>query len=132
MNFSWRTVLSLGVVSIFLAACQPPAATGAIASTELSERINSNSAPMILDVRTVNEYSEAHLPGAVLIPHDEVAARIAELPADKSTEIVVHCHSGRRAGIAEAELKNAGYSNVRHLEGDYAAWADAGLQLERD
>ena len=40
-------------------------------------------APFVLDVRTPEEYVAGHVPGAVNIPHDQVAARLAEVPKDK-------------------------------------------------
>ena len=52
----------------------------------------------VLDVRTPEEYAAGHVPGAVNIPHDQLASRLAEVPKD--TEVVLYCRSGRRAEIA--------------------------------
>ena len=114
-----------------LAACQqasPPPAT--ISATDLNSRIEAGTAPLILDVRTPDEYSAGHVPGAVLIPHSEVAERINELPANKQSEIVVYCRSGKRAGMAEEALAAAGYSGLRHLDGDWLGWEAEGLPFE--
>jgi phage shock protein E len=114
-----------------LAGCAPaPTPTGDIAIIELEQRISSESAPLILDVRTANEYNAGHLPAAINIAHTELPDRLAELPADRETEIVVHCHSGKRAAIAQTSLEEAGFSNVRHLDGDFIGWQAAGLPLE--
>ena len=112
------------------AAAEAPA-TGDISATELQQRIAAGNAPLILDVRTPEEYAAGHLPGAINIPHTEVADRLSELQADRGTEIAVHCQSGRRAGMAEEALAAAGFTGLRHLEGDYAGWVEANLPLER-
>jgi hypothetical protein len=67
-------------------------------SAELAARIEAGTAPLILDVRTPEEYAAEHIPGAVNISHTELAGRLAELDAYKNKEIVVHCRSGAMAG----------------------------------
>ena len=101
-----------------------------IENVELAARIEADDAPIILDVRTEEEYESGHIPGAVNILHTEVGARANALPDDPETEIVVHCQSGRRAEIAQNTLAELGYTNVRHLDGDIAGWKEAGLPLE--
>ena len=94
-----------------------------IAASELADRIESGSAPVVLDVRSREEYSKGHIPGAINIPHDELADRLGELRVSKSEEIVVHCQSGRRAQLAEQTLLESGYSNVRDLAGHWQTWS---------
>ena len=62
---------------------------------------------LILDVRNVDEANAGMIKGAVLIPEEELAARIAELPKDK--RIIIHCSTGIRAEMAYHKLKDAGY-----------------------
>jgi rhodanese-related sulfurtransferase len=102
----------------------------AISADELAGRIRSGMPPLVLDVRSRDEYAKGHIPGAINVPHDELAARIAELPSAKSREIVVHCQSGRRAQLAEATLHGAGYSNVRDLSGHWQEWQVSELPTE--
>ncbi len=106
------------------------AKTSSITNTDLQARIDNDAAPVVLDVRSVDEYSAGHIKGALNIAHTDMATSLATLPQDRSTEIVVHCHSGRRAAEAEATLAELGFTNVRHLEGDYVGWQEAGLPLE--
>ena len=47
-------------------------------------------------------------------------------------EIVVYCRSGRRAGVAEAVLGEAGYTNIRDLEGHWLEWQAAGRPTESE
>ncbi len=77
-------------------------------------------APFVLDVRTPEEYVAGHVPGAVNIPHDQLAARLAEVPKDK--DVVLYCRSGRRAALAAEVLAGSGYAHLQHLEGDMMGW----------
>lgn len=88
----------------------------------------SNDRVFVLDVRTPQEFAAGHVPGAVNIPHDQVATHLAEIPKDE--EIVLYCHSGRRAGLAAEELAANGYRQLAHLEGDMQGWQKAGLPVE--
>lgn len=64
----------------------------------------------LLDVRTQAEYEERHLEGAVLIPVDQVAARMSEVSRERP--VVVYCRSGARAERAAAVLRDSGYDVV--------------------
>jgi len=123
------------VVSAAGAATADDAAKSAgpasITPGELAELIELEKAPLVLDVRSQKEYTEAHIPGALNIPHDQLANRLSEIPGPKTEEIVVHCRSGYRAGIAEKILIEAGYSNVRDLDGHMNAWQDGGYPVEK-
>ena len=96
----------------------------------LWDQIEAGEEPLILDVRTPAEFQAGHIAGAVNLPHDQLAQRITELGVSPSDEVVVHCQSGRRAGMAEATLREAGYTNVRDLSGHMRAWKQAGLPVE--
>ena len=113
------------------AAPQPvPVADGApvaavISPVELVERLNTDRAPVLLDVRSAEEFAAGHIPGAIHIPYDEIPMRLAELAEYRDTEIVVYCRTGRRAGIAEATLREAGFSSVSDLDGHMREWTAA-------
>jgi rhodanese-related sulfurtransferase len=100
--------------------------TPLMSGAELVARIDAAGAPVILDVRTPEEFAEGHVPGAINISHDELAARLAEIESARDAEVVVYCRSGRRAGIAEELLRAEGFGNLKHLEGDMLAWLEAG------
>jgi len=67
---------------------------------------------LIVDVRTPQEFKSGHLPGAKLIPINQVSAKLSEFGNDKNRPIVVYCKSGSRSGKAEGILKSAGFTNV--------------------
>jgi len=73
--------------------------------------------PLIVDVRTQEEWDEGHLQSAVHIPHDEISDEIAKHAKDKQRKIVLYCRSGGRAGVALQALKKLGYTNVENAGG---------------
>ncbi len=87
--------------------------------------------PLVLDVRTADEFDESHIPGAVNIPHDALDRRMSELGATDGRDIVVYCRSGRRSAIALAVLQRGGFSRLFHLEGDWLRWSEEGRPLIR-
>ena len=113
--------------SFGLAGELPPTIT----QEALLKKLRTGRAPLILDVRTPAEYQSGHVPQAVNIPHLQLSNRLSELGDVKDQEVVIYCERGPRAGFAESVLHNAGFDNVRHLEGDMWAWRNAGLPTER-
>lgn len=83
----------------------------------------------VLDVRTPEEYAEGHVPAAANVPHDQIAARLADVPKDK--DVVLYCRSGRRVALAADVLSANGYTRLSHLEGDMAAWTENGRPVEK-
>ena len=100
-----------------------------ISATELHEQRQSGTAPVVIDVRTSEEYAAGHVPDAVNIPFDQVADRIAEVDAPHG--VALYCMVGPRARKGESALLSSGYTSVFHLEGGLAAWQAAGLPVER-
>ena len=82
----------------------------------------------ILDVRTQEEWDEEHIPGAALIPLDELPYRINEVPADQ--EIIVICHSGNRSPAGRDILLDAGFERVTSSIGGIRSWAIMSYPLE--
>jgi phage shock protein E len=70
----------------------------------------------VLDVRTPAEFEAGHIPGAKLLPYDQVAARAGELPG-KDRPILLYCRTGRRTAIAAGALARLGYTRVYDLQG---------------
>lgn len=88
-----------------------------ITAEEAKIIMDTESGYIILDVRTQEEYDEAHIPGAVLIPDTEIEARAeSELP-DKDQLILVYCRSGRRSKLAAEILVELGYTNIYEFGG---------------
>lgn len=77
----------------------------------------------VLDVRTQEEWNEFHAPNTTLIPLDELASRVNELPKDQP--IVVVCRSGNRSQTGRDILLQAGF-NATSMNGGLNAWRDSG------
>jgi phage shock protein E len=76
---------------------------------------NAVAKPLVIDVRTEQEWKEGHLEGALLIPYEKIGEAIGKVAPDKKAKIVVYCRSGRRSGIALDTLKKQGYGDVTNL-----------------
>lgn len=112
-------------------------ASGARAQTAVGEvsREELMSRPperfLILDVRTPEEFAAGHIAHAVNIPHDQLAARLAEIRSHAGDDVLLYCRSGRRAGLAAETLSKAGFTKLHHLTGDMQGWEAAGLPVEK-
>src|SRR5690606_10889218 len=106
-------------------------AAGSITIDELDRQMKAGKAPLVIDVRTEEEYLAGHIPGARLIPHTQVADYLEGLSALKNEPIVVYCKSGKRSGEAAEVLEKAGFSKVRILEGSYPGWEAAGKPVKK-
>lgn len=94
---------------------------------ELREKLERGDDFLLLDVRTAEEWELSHLPQALLVPMDQVIARLGELEEHSEREIVVLCHHGVRSASVQGYLRQQGFANVRNLTGGidrYAAEAD--------
>ena len=74
----------------------------------------SHAQTVWIDVRSAEEHAQDHIAGDARISHSKIASQINALYPDKNTEIHVYCRSGRRAGIAQSVLQEAGYNNVHN------------------
>ncbi len=88
----------------------------------------ASSDVQVVDVRSPEEWSRGHLPGALHFPLALLPDRFAEL--DASAPIVLHCKGGNRSSIAASFLQSQGLSNISNLAGGYDAWVAQGLGVE--
>ena len=122
----WRRVGLLLSLLMAIAHCKATPEVRTLDPAILSMQVDLAEAPLILDVRSANEFAAGHIPLALNIPHDELQDRLSELPIDLDQTIVVHCHAGPRAQRAEAFLVESGYTDVRDLDGHWRGWTQAG------
>jgi rhodanese-related sulfurtransferase len=103
-----------------------------IRPNELQQHMLSGASAYLLDVRTPPEYATVHVPGARLIPLDELDP--VEFSRDRrggSSPIFVLCQSGGRARKAIEKLEKSGVQGSILVEGGIQAWIDAGLPVNR-
>ena len=90
---------------------------GKITCSQMSTLMSGDVKPVLIDVRTKEEYAEGHLAEAINIPVDSISE---EVPKNKDistddTPIIVYCNSGKRSAQAYEALKKAGYKKIYDL-----------------
>lgn len=95
----------------------------------LQERLATDAAPRVLDVRTPAEFETSHIPGAYNVPLDTLREHRAELRRHLDDDVVLVCQSGGRAAQAEEALAGAGLPGLCVLDGGMVAWQSAGAPV---
>ena len=137
-NKQSRNTLYLIVISLFFIQLCNFASLGIAADpvrTDISvsvanDMINNNTGYpnlLVLDVRTIEEYNNAHLYNVTLIPVDELESRLNEIESYNDTEIIVYCRSGSRSLQASNLLVDNNFTKIYNMEGGITAWIAAGF-----
>ena len=88
-----------------------------ITAEEAKQIMDTEEGYIILDVRTQEEYNQGHIPGSIVISHEEITEKAEEVLTDKDQLILVYCRSGRRSKIAAEALVELGYTNIKEFGG---------------
>lgn len=96
---------------------------------QLLEKLGTDKAPLVVDVRKPVEFGVAHIPGAINIPLDEIEARLDEFKHNNS--VLIYCINGSRTRQAEAILLAADIPNIYHLEGTFSGWIQGKHPIEK-
>jgi molybdopterin/thiamine biosynthesis adenylyltransferase/rhodanese-related sulfurtransferase len=86
---------------------------------------------LLIDVRDPNEHEAGMPDGAIALPRADIPARIREIAADPSREILTLCGTGRRSLLAAETLRELGYTNVASVRGGFTRWQAQGLPVAR-
>jgi rhodanese-related sulfurtransferase len=97
----------------------------------LQERLSSEDAPRVLDVRTPAEFETSHIPGSYNVPLDNLREHRDELRRHLDEDVVLVCRSGARAEQAEKALSEVGLPGLRVLDGGMVAWESADAPVNR-
>jgi len=133
-----RNSLYLIVISLFIlqfSNLTSPSVAADPVRTDISVQVannminNNTGYPnlLVLDVRSSEEYNEAHLYNATLIPVDELGSRLSEIESYNDTEIIVYCRSGSRSLQASNLLVANNFLMFYNMLGGINAWIAAGL-----
>lgn len=95
---------------------------------DLFERVNSNRPPLLIDVRSAEEFNGGygHIPNARLIPILELESNLEDLDSFKEKEIVTMCPGGGMSLVAVDILTEAGFKDVKSLKGGTDLWHKSG------
>jgi rhodanese-related sulfurtransferase len=97
---------------------------GDVSVSEAKDLIQEKPDLVILDVRTVTEYEEGHIEGAINIPVQELEDRLDEI--SKKDELLVYCRTGNRSSQAVSILESSGYTKIYHMIEGITGWKNAG------
>ena len=112
-----ETIALLLALVLLLTACAQAASYEQITQEEAKQIMETTNGYILLDTRTREEYDQGHIPGALLIPHTEIAQRVEEELPDQDQVILVYCRSGNRSKQASEVLVELGYTNVKEFSG---------------
>ncbi|AEW92771.1 MULTISPECIES: rhodanese-like domain-containing protein [Streptomycetaceae] len=102
-----------------------------ITRDEVKRKIDGGKVTVV-EALPASYYEQAHLPGALNLPHDEVDKLAPELIPDKAAEVIVYCANSpcQNSGIAARRLDELGYTNVYEYDEGKDDWIGAGLPTE--
>lgn len=129
-----RPIVQIGLLIIvallvYLIALTGNAKAGLPAEISVDEAYSMyQEGAFVLDVRTVEEWNEYHAPNTTLIPLDQLASRVDEVPRDR--QIVVVCRSGNRSQEGRDILLAAGFTRVTSMAGGLNEWRERGYPIE--
>jgi rhodanese-related sulfurtransferase len=127
-----RRALPFALALLALVRCAPDvprAEESPLPPAELAALLQRDEPPLLLDVRTPDEFAAGHVPGATHLPVQELAARLDELAAYRARGVVTYCEAGPRAEQAAALLRESGFAEVRVLAGSMRRWREEGREV---
>lgn len=86
-------------------------------TAEEAKKMIDEGGVIVVDVRRADEYAQKHIPGAVLVPNEDIGEEQPELLPDKDAVLLVHCRTGIRSKQASDKLVELGYTNVYDFGG---------------
>ena len=114
------TVLVVGIV--FIVGCSggdegngsdyAPTYHVRISASKARAIMDESPDSVLLDVRTLQEFSERRIEGAILLPHDQISLFTTNFIKDKATIVLVYCRTGIRSNLAALQLVSLGFRNV--------------------
>ena len=88
-----------------------------VSMDDIVQIMNENEGYIILDVRTVEEYNDGHIPNAICIPNEIIDETVINRLPNKEQLILIYCRSGNRSKQAAQKLNNLGYTNLIEFGG---------------
>jgi rhodanese-related sulfurtransferase len=99
-----------------------------IDSNELTQWLEEENPPVLIDVRTTQEMAQASIPNGKPLPLNTLPVRLDEIP--KNEKVVFYCRTGARSAQACMYMAQHGYDNVYNLSGGIVTWAHYGFPIE--
>lgn len=118
-----KLILLIGLIlTLSLCGCTKNTADNSLGYEQITaeaakELMDTETDYVIVDARTIEEFEEGHIPGAILLPDYDVREKAEEVLTDKEQLILVYCRSGNRSKVASNDLVELGYTNVKEFGG---------------
>ena len=106
-------------------------ASETLGAADLKARLDERLEILVLDVRTVADYADGHVPGAANVPVETLPQRVSELAAWRDRPLAVICRTNRRSGEAARQLRELGFRNVLLVNDGMLAWQRAGFPVQK-
>ena len=124
-----KKIIYLLVSALLFVSCAKEEFTQ-ISMEELAQRLQTESDYILLDVRTPEEFSTGHIPGAICIPNESIGKQEITVLPNKKQRIYIYCRSGRRSQTASKKMQQQGLK-VYDMKGGFNAWKAAGMPVEK-
>ncbi len=122
MEISGVFRFSLGAAQGFLTVIDYQQANYREISSKDAAELIRNIAPLVLDVRTPGEYRRGHLKDSVLIPLQQLQARLPEIAGNRDQDVLIYCATGNRSTVAAKILIDSGFKRIYNLRQGIAGW----------
>ncbi|MBI5295094.1 MAG: hypothetical protein HY869_06430 [Chloroflexi bacterium] len=100
-------------------------------AADVQAAVDSATPPVVIDLRTPDEFASGYIKTSVNIPITEVMKDLTKLPTDKAAAIISICQSGHRGALFMMALRMIGYTNVNSLAKGINGWNAESLPLEK-
>ncbi len=128
-----KKYIFLTLISAFFYCCTANAQSFKVVNSAVfADSLQMQQKPLLLDVRTPEEFAEGHLKNALNYDFkgSDFKAKIGDL--DKAKTYYVYCRSGKRSAAAVAEMRSQGFKTVYELEGGMLKWVEDGMQTVKE
>jgi thioredoxin 1 len=124
-----RNVLYSFLVIGLLFSCGPKEGHQDLIASEFQTAMSAESDAQILDVRTIDEFQNGHIEGAINADVNSAAFQQIASDLNKDKTVFVYCLSGARSASAAGMLKEMGFKSIVNLTGGMLAWRSANLPV---
>lgn len=103
----------------------------AVLTADEAAQLIQNISPLVLDVRTAQEYSSGYIEGSILIPVQELQQRYVELLKYRDEDVFIYCATGNRSTVAAKILIDNGFTRIHNLRYGIFDWASKGYPITK-
>jgi rhodanese-related sulfurtransferase len=124
-----RLLAALPLWGLALAACGNATATEDAVSLDTARAEFEAGRAVLIDIREPDEHATGVAAGARLLPMRQIGARLAEIPTDPQTPVLLICNTQNRSRATLKALRERGYGHVRYVNGGMSEWARRGWPM---